>query len=174
MTLLVRYDTPAFLPDFDSIPGQLEAWNKAVSAWFDQNIAADQKSFGGQPRQYYNAAKFDPGGTVVEQEITWNAFPKELLRRYGRERALVLAGSPLAAGKFRCLSARPGQHHSLQRSALQSGQSNRSNFSPIQGVPVCTGFCVGDTRCSTCFIFTAFFASRGSPVRSRPRPPNPP
>src|ERR1700722_18247879 len=91
MPLLTRYDTPAFLPDFDSIPGQSDAWNRAVSAWFDKNIAADQKDFGGDPLQYYNAAKFDPGGTVVEQEITWNAFPKELLRRYGRERALVLA-----------------------------------------------------------------------------------
>lgn len=91
MALLTRYDTPAFLSDFDSIPGQLDAWNRAVSSWFDQNIAADQKAFGGSPLQYYNAAKFDPGGTVVEQEITWNAFPKELLRRYGREQALVLA-----------------------------------------------------------------------------------
>jgi hypothetical protein len=28
---------------------------------------------------------------VVEQAVTWNAFPKELLRRFGRERALQLA-----------------------------------------------------------------------------------
>jgi hypothetical protein len=91
MTLLTRYDTPAFLPDFNTIPGQLEAWNKAVSAWFDQNIADDQQSLGLAPLQYYNAASFDPGGVSVVQEITWNAFPKELLRRYGRERALVLA-----------------------------------------------------------------------------------
>lgn len=91
MALLTRYDTPAFLPDFDSVPGQLDAWNRAVSAWFDQNITADQKSFGGFPLQYYNAAKFDPGGVIIEQEITWNAFPKELLRRYGRQEALILA-----------------------------------------------------------------------------------
>src|SRR5271156_5373602 len=91
MALLARYDTPAFLPDFDAIPGQLEAWNKAVSAWFDQNIADDKDAFGRDTLLYYNAATFDPGGVEVEQEITWNAFPKELLRRYGRERALVLA-----------------------------------------------------------------------------------
>jgi hypothetical protein len=91
MALLARYDTPAFLPDFDSIPEQLEAWNKAVSAWFDQNIADDRDAFGRDTLLYYNAATFDPGGVEVEQEITWNAFPKELLRRYGRERALVLA-----------------------------------------------------------------------------------
>jgi hypothetical protein len=91
MPLLTRYDTPAFLADFNGIPGQLEAWNRAVSAWFDQIIANDRAAFGGAPLQYYNAATFDPGGVAVEQAVTWNAFPKELLRRYGRERALVLA-----------------------------------------------------------------------------------
>ncbi len=100
MTLLAQYDTPAFLPDFNSIPGQLEAWNTAVSAWFDQNIADDQASLGGTPLQYYNAAIFDPGGIAVCQEITWNAFPKELLRRYGRERALILADRPWPIESF--------------------------------------------------------------------------
>jgi hypothetical protein len=91
MPLLVRYGTPAFLPDFDPIPGQMEAWHRAVSAWFDENIKDDEESFGKNTLLYYNAANFDPGGVPVEQEVTWNAFPKELLRRYGRERALVLA-----------------------------------------------------------------------------------
>jgi hypothetical protein len=100
MALLTQYDTPAFLPDFNSIPGQLEAWNRAVSAWFDQNIAADQAMYGHTPLQYYNAATFDPGGIAVEQEITWNAFPKELLRRYGRERALTLADRPWPIESF--------------------------------------------------------------------------
>jgi len=66
MALLTRYDTPAFLPDFNAIPGQLDAWNQAVSAWFDQIIANDQKAPGGQALQYYNAANFDPGGIAVE------------------------------------------------------------------------------------------------------------
>ena len=91
MALLNRYDTPAFLPDFNAIPGQLDAWHRAVSAWFDQVIANDQSAFGASPLQYYNAPNFDPGGMAVEQAITWNAFPKEMLRRYGRDRALVLA-----------------------------------------------------------------------------------
>ena len=38
--------------------------------------------------QFYNPAKFDPGGPVVKQDIIWNAFPKELVREYGYERAL--------------------------------------------------------------------------------------
>ena len=91
MPLLSRYDTPAFLPDFNAIPGQLDAWSRAVSGWFDQAIEADRQRFGGAPLQYYNAAAFDPGGAAVEQAVMWNAFPKELIRRYGRDRALVLA-----------------------------------------------------------------------------------
>jgi hypothetical protein len=91
MALLARYDPPAFLPDFNTIPGQLEAWHGAVSNWFDEVIALDQQRFGAAPLQYYNAARIDPGGVAVEQAITWNAFPKEMVRRYGRERALVLA-----------------------------------------------------------------------------------
>jgi hypothetical protein len=41
--------------------------------------------------RFYSSAAYDPGGPVIEQAIVWNAFPKELLRRYGRERALVEA-----------------------------------------------------------------------------------
>lgn len=90
MSLLNRYDPPAFLADFNAIPGQLAAWHRAVSAWFDAVIAIEGKRIGSAP-QYFNAACFDPGGLSVEQAVTWNAFPKELLRRYGRERALELA-----------------------------------------------------------------------------------
>jgi hypothetical protein len=32
MSLLNRFDPPAFLPDFVQIPGQMEAWHKAVSS----------------------------------------------------------------------------------------------------------------------------------------------
>jgi hypothetical protein len=86
--IVKRFLPPAYLPDLDSIPGQLEQWHKAVSYWFDswiKNSASDVKP---GPAQFYNPARFDPGGLVVEQTVTWNAFPKELLRLYGRERAL--------------------------------------------------------------------------------------
>src|SRR5262245_41385025 len=90
MSLLERFDPPAFMPDFNGIPGQLEAWHRAVSSWFDAVVEIERETIGAPP-QYYNPALFDPGGIVVEQAIAWNAFPKELLRRYGRERALQLA-----------------------------------------------------------------------------------
>ena len=76
MPLLTRFDPPAFLADFNSIPGQLEAWHRAVSGWFDSTVSGWAAMIGTQP-QYYNPAQFDPGGVAVEQAVTWNAFPKE-------------------------------------------------------------------------------------------------
>ena len=90
MSLLARYDPPAYLADFNSIPGQLDAWHRAMSSWFDAVVRVEQGLINAPP-QYYNAAVFDPGGVTVEQAVTWNAFPKELLRRFGRDRALQLA-----------------------------------------------------------------------------------
>jgi hypothetical protein len=43
--------------------------------------------------QYFNPRTFDRKSTLVEQPIVWNAFPKTLLVRYGRERAMVEADS---------------------------------------------------------------------------------
>lgn len=106
MALLNRFDPPAFLPDFNAIPGQLDAWHRAMSSWFDIVVAAEQKLIGA-PSQYYNAASFDPGGVLVEQTVTWNAFPKELLRRYGRERALQLADMPWPIERYRAPSPDP-------------------------------------------------------------------
>jgi hypothetical protein len=106
MTLLSRFDPPALLADFNSIPGQLEAWHRAVSAWFDMVVSAKTLAIGGMP-QYYNPAKFDPGGVVVEQAVTWNAFPKEMLRRYGRERALQLADMVWPIERYRMPTADP-------------------------------------------------------------------
>lgn len=93
MGILQRFDPPAYLPDFNAIPGQLEAWHRAVSNWFDDFIEQDRPQVRGGIFQFYNPARFDPAGTVVEQAITWNAFPKELLRIYGRDRALQEADS---------------------------------------------------------------------------------
>jgi hypothetical protein len=107
MALLSRFDPPAFLPDFNSIPGMLDAWHLAVSGWFDASIKADVEKVGGAMLQFYNPGRFDPGGVVVEQAITWNAFPKELLRRFGRERALMLADRVWPIEQFGNPSADP-------------------------------------------------------------------
>ncbi|MDB5384813.1 MAG: hypothetical protein JWM11_459 [Planctomycetaceae bacterium] len=106
MSLLSRFDPPAFLPDFNAIPGQVSAWHRAMSAWFDAVVVIEQNAIGVTP-QYYNAAVFDPGGIQVEQAVTWNAFPKELLRRYGRELALQLADSVWPIERYRIPSPDP-------------------------------------------------------------------
>lgn len=90
--MLLRFDPPAYLPDFAGLPRLAEDWHRAVSRWFDNSIASEnQKLPAGAKVAFYNPAKFDPGGPALDQAITWNAFPKELLRRYGRERALIVA-----------------------------------------------------------------------------------
>lgn len=88
MAIIDRFVPPANLPDLDSIPGQREQWHKAVSYWFDSLIEDAESDVHPGPPQFFNPARFDPGGLMVEQAITWNAFPKELLRLFGRDRAL--------------------------------------------------------------------------------------
>ena len=106
MALLQGFDPPAFMNDFDSMPGMRQAWSDFVSAAFDASIQSEQTAVttgGGKASgtiQFFNPTKFDPGGPLVEQAITWNAFPKELLVQFGRGRALIEADRlwPLAAG----------------------------------------------------------------------------
>jgi len=89
MSLLERFDPPAHLPDFYQLPGLAEEWHRAMSNWFDFAIGNERGILPADATvQFFNPSKFDPGTPVVEQAITWNAFPKELLRRYGRDRAL--------------------------------------------------------------------------------------
>ena len=89
MGLVHRFGPPAYLPDFREIPGQLERWHKFISDWLDQAREKQSKELQDDEHvQFYNPAKFDPEGPVVEQDIPWSAFPKELVRQYGYEHAL--------------------------------------------------------------------------------------
>lgn len=89
MSLLERFDPPAHLPDFYRVPGLAEQWHQAMSSWFDSAIGSEQAVLpAGAIVQFYNPAKYDPGSSSVDQAIAWNGFPKELVRRYGRERAM--------------------------------------------------------------------------------------
>src|SRR5260370_24486182 len=105
MPLVTQFAPPAFLPDFAGIPGQAEAWHQAMCAWFDSSVNSEavrvKNPAGGPGRvQFYNPARLDPGGGIVEQAITWNAFPKELLQQYGRVEALRRAGQLLAISRY--------------------------------------------------------------------------
>jgi hypothetical protein len=98
MALLRRFDPPAFLTDLDHVKGGRQAWDDFVDRCFAWAIEAEKKAIpdiGGKPGvvQFFNPRTFDPKTTVVEQPIVWNAFPKTLLVKFGRERALVEADS---------------------------------------------------------------------------------
>jgi hypothetical protein len=89
MGVLERFDPPAYLSDFDGIPGQRLAWHRFLMACFDQAIASEQTVLGPNHQvQFFNPVSYDPGGVLLTQPIVWNAFPKELLRTFGRAEAL--------------------------------------------------------------------------------------
>jgi hypothetical protein len=96
MALLQAYDPPAWMADFDAITGQRDTWHRFVLEAFNTSIKVENHALkriagdGTIQTQFYSAHLVDPGPTV-EQAVVWNAFPKELLRRFGRARALVEA-----------------------------------------------------------------------------------
>ena len=98
MALLPRFDPPAFLTDLDHVKGGRNAWDEFIGLCFKVTIESEKQAVpktGGKDGvvQYFNPRTFDPKSTLVEQPIVWNAFPKTLLIRYGRERAMAEADS---------------------------------------------------------------------------------
>jgi hypothetical protein len=93
--MITAYDPPAFMTDFDRIPGQRAQWSRAVSGWFDECAEAEKYDLDGQPCQYYNQLTTHPEGPALEQEIVWNAHPGTLRNRWGRAHALAIADHPL-------------------------------------------------------------------------------
>ena len=104
-----RYDPPAFMKDFDDIPGQLEQWSNAVSGWTNESIKAELATYNqyldttGQPCQYYNLVETDPGTPVLKQDIFWNGFPRTLRLHYGQRKAYGIADQ-----MFNLAGPRPG------------------------------------------------------------------
>jgi hypothetical protein len=103
MSILSIYDPPARMNDFDAIAGQRLKWHQFLVEQIDAQIVGLAGTFG-QPLtpQFYDASQYDPGGPIIEQAVIWNAFPKELLRRFGRSRALVEADRiwPVSAYRY--------------------------------------------------------------------------
>lgn len=97
MGLLQFYDPPARMTDFDLIRGQRLKWHQFLVEQFTSQIGGVQDALAKVANgrvvrpQFYDATSYDPGGGSVEQAVVWNAFPKELLRRFGRDRALIEA-----------------------------------------------------------------------------------
>jgi hypothetical protein len=91
--------------DFARIPGLADEWSEAMSLWFDQVVEAESKTLakkGSKSKvQYFNPLKVSPPGPALDQSISWNAFPKELLRQFGRERALIEADTLWPLQRYR-------------------------------------------------------------------------
>ena len=100
MPIVECFAVPAYLPDLDSMPRLREQWHTAVSAWFDYSIKRDASTVHPGPFPFYNPARFDPGGRAIEQAVTWNAFPKELVRLFGRDEALKQADTLWTLDKY--------------------------------------------------------------------------
>jgi hypothetical protein len=64
--------------------------------WFDEAIAWQDATLDGQPCQPKQLKPDPPAGPTLRQEIVWNAFPGNQLRRWGRPYALIAADHLLA------------------------------------------------------------------------------
>lgn len=89
------FDPPAFMTDFT--PAQRQTWDRLVTAFFDSSLKELRKDVTkaqGNPAhlipQFFDPTSTDISDMIV-QPIMWNAFPKELLVRFGREHALIEA-----------------------------------------------------------------------------------
>jgi len=118
MGVLTRFDPPAFMSDLDRIARGHAEWHEFMNTVFNWAIGTEQPVV--KPRagsaaatvQFFNSAAWDPEAPVIEQAVTWNAFPKELLLRFGRARALIEADGlwPIAAYQSADYDpAKPGQ-----------------------------------------------------------------
>ena len=97
MGVLTRFDPPAFMSDLDRIARGHAEWHEFMNTVFNWAIGTEQPVV--KPRagsaaatvQFFNPAAWDPEAPVIEQAVTWNAFPKELLLRFGQY--VVIQGS---------------------------------------------------------------------------------
>jgi hypothetical protein len=85
------------MSDLDRIPRGRAEWHEFMDTLFKRAIGTEQRvarpgaASSAGTVQFFNAAAWDPGAPVIEQAVTWNAFPKETLARFGRLRALIEA-----------------------------------------------------------------------------------
>jgi len=89
----IRHAPPAHLDDFDAIPGQREAWDAYVSESLLRARHAAAARLGALARacrpQFRDATQDAGHVPTTRLAVAWSAFPRELLKRFGRERALA-------------------------------------------------------------------------------------
>lgn len=93
MTLLSRHDSPA---DLAGLADGHAQWHRYLDQLLDGAVANLRQVVLVQPPgtlqapQFFNPARTDPGA-CLRQDLVWNAFPGRLLKRFGRDKALVVA-----------------------------------------------------------------------------------
>jgi hypothetical protein len=99
MPTLERYDPPGCLGDFDAISGQRDAWDAYLRQLFAIAVAKTKLDLPAPGEPLFYSAIGQRIGEIDAVDIGWTAFPRELLSRFGRARALVEADRvwPLAA-----------------------------------------------------------------------------
>jgi len=90
MPTIPRFDPPAFLDDFDAIPGHRDGWSTFVSNAFKEAIERVEAQIGQGNCQYYDETK-TPSEDPQDLDIIWDGFPKTLVRQFGRRTALAIA-----------------------------------------------------------------------------------
>src|SRR5690348_10523915 len=80
MAKLARFDPPAGIDDFDSIPNQRQAWDEYIERHFDWNIAQLLKSV--PTSQFYNPKKTQTPAGAASKVIRWNGFPRLITIRH--------------------------------------------------------------------------------------------
>lgn len=85
---LERFDPPANIDDFDSIPKQLEAWSEFITNTFDDNIQFIESVVNTGKSQFYNPTQTETTEPFAQAEISWVGFPKLISRKHpGDDRA---------------------------------------------------------------------------------------
>lgn len=97
----MRFDPPANIDDFDSIPKQRDAWSEFLSVTFDREIQAVEADLGVGKSQFYNPTNIDTTEPKIEPSITWTGFPALIKRKHpGNEQAAWQeADKPLSNGE---------------------------------------------------------------------------
>lgn len=107
MAALDAYDPPGLLTDFDAMTGQRKLWGAYIENRIDAAMDEVQVKLRAlaattgraQTLQFYRGTAEEVEASTRVVDIVWNAFPRELVARLGRPRALVEADRvrPLAA-----------------------------------------------------------------------------
>ena len=129
MPTLSRFDPPAFLTDFDRIPGHREGWDRYISSIFGGAIRRVEGQ--GVPVgsvQFYDETQTSSEEPIADRAIQWFGFPQTLVAQFGRSRALRIADEPAPDPQIGGLVSRLQDEYLEWRVTRQAGKITRVTF----------------------------------------------